>query len=295
MTPRPQSPSDAECDAIREQVIGTSDICATNRLDHNELIRTGYALGYAAARASAQEPVAWRTFDGEGGYDYRDFDGNENYRAEFRARNPAPTYWDWVEPLYTAPPAAPVVEPPAQDAKSRIAAYLTGGGLFNPDLADHDAVRDLLIDCRDRLAALTAELVRVKDERDEAWASAQAYKLDLAHVRLNEPCGPIGYATWEEYRKANPAREDWYAAKATHSEGHINQLSARAESAERQLAQAVRVVEAARELVAAHDEPCPAHDDDDDVWQQWQIDNSDRFSRAWAAARAVLQAAEGEG
>jgi hypothetical protein len=30
----------------------------------------------------------------------------------------------------------------------RITAYLSGGGLFNPELANHDAVRDLLIECR---------------------------------------------------------------------------------------------------------------------------------------------------
>lgn len=27
------------------------------------------------------EPVAWRTFDGEGGYDYRSYEDNEGYRA----------------------------------------------------------------------------------------------------------------------------------------------------------------------------------------------------------------------
>jgi hypothetical protein len=34
----------------------------------------------------------------------------------------------------------------------RITAYLVGGGLFNPELANHTAVRDLLIECRDALA-----------------------------------------------------------------------------------------------------------------------------------------------
>jgi hypothetical protein len=34
----------------------------------------------------------------------------------------------------------------------RITAYLAGGGLFNPELANHDAVRDLLIECRDALS-----------------------------------------------------------------------------------------------------------------------------------------------
>ena len=45
-----------------------------------------------------QEPVPWRTFDGEGGYDYRGVDGNEGYRDEFIERNP--NHATWVEPLY---------------------------------------------------------------------------------------------------------------------------------------------------------------------------------------------------
>jgi hypothetical protein len=49
-----------------------------------------------------QEPVAWRTFDGEGGYDYRTHADNEDYAAEWAKRNPQ--HVGWVEPLYTAPP-----------------------------------------------------------------------------------------------------------------------------------------------------------------------------------------------
>jgi len=37
------------------------------------------------------------------------------------------------------------------DIIERITLYLVGGGLFNPELADHIAVRDLLIDCREVL------------------------------------------------------------------------------------------------------------------------------------------------
>lgn len=37
------------------------------------------------------------------------------------------------------------------DVIERITAYLSGGGLFNPECADHDTVRDLLIDCRAEL------------------------------------------------------------------------------------------------------------------------------------------------
>ena len=37
---------------------------------------------------------------------------------------------------------------------ARITQYLMTGGAFNPELADHVAVRDLLIDCRDVLIAI---------------------------------------------------------------------------------------------------------------------------------------------
>jgi hypothetical protein len=65
----------------------------------------------AAPAAPVREPVAWRTFDGEGGYDYRTYDMNEDYAKEWNERNP--NHKGWVEPLYTTPPAAPVQEPVA--------------------------------------------------------------------------------------------------------------------------------------------------------------------------------------
>ena len=36
----------------------------------------------------------------------------------------------------------------AKELSDRITAYLFNGGLFNPELANHLAVRDLLIECR---------------------------------------------------------------------------------------------------------------------------------------------------
>ena len=38
-----------------------------------------------------------------------------------------------------------------QDLVTRITDYLAMGGLFNPELADHVAVRDLLMECRELL------------------------------------------------------------------------------------------------------------------------------------------------
>ena len=45
---------------------------------------------------------------------------------------------------------------------ARIKAYLTTGGAFNPELADHVAVRDLLIDCRD---------VMLEIQKGKRWAT----------------------------------------------------------------------------------------------------------------------------
>lgn len=52
-----------------------------------------------------QEPVA-ELIRGEGGYDYRSYDDNENYRDDWERRNP--NHKGWVEPLYAAPVAQPV-------------------------------------------------------------------------------------------------------------------------------------------------------------------------------------------
>ena len=51
--------------------------------------------------AQTQEPVAWRTFDGEGGYDYRSHEDNESYADEWNKRNP--NHKGWVDKLYTHP------------------------------------------------------------------------------------------------------------------------------------------------------------------------------------------------
>ena len=49
------------------------------------------------------EPVAWMEFDGEGGYDFYMYRGNEGFQKEFLEGNPSSTYRDWVQPLYARP------------------------------------------------------------------------------------------------------------------------------------------------------------------------------------------------
>jgi hypothetical protein len=55
------------------------------------------------------EPVAWRTFDGESGYDYRSYEDNEGYAADWALRNPR--HVGWVESLITAASAQAYAEP----------------------------------------------------------------------------------------------------------------------------------------------------------------------------------------
>lgn len=43
---------------------------------------------------------------------------------------------------------------PQGEVTDRIKEYLCLGGLFNPELMNHDAVRDLLIACRDEIVRL---------------------------------------------------------------------------------------------------------------------------------------------
>jgi hypothetical protein len=79
--------------------------------DHNQYQKDKSYLDFECPRCGhccqaleteKQEPVAWRTFDGEGGYDYRSYEMNETYDKEWAERNP--NHKGWVEPLYTAPP-----------------------------------------------------------------------------------------------------------------------------------------------------------------------------------------------
>jgi hypothetical protein len=56
-------------------------------------------LRQAIKELESQEPVAWRTFDGEGGYDYRSYEDNESYADDWNKRNP--NHAGWVDELYT--------------------------------------------------------------------------------------------------------------------------------------------------------------------------------------------------
>lgn len=66
-------------------------------------------------QTEGKEIFAWAEFDGEGGYDLRLYEDNEEYRDEYIARN-GEKYSDWVMPLYTHP------KPPQPDSNELVEA-----------------------------------------------------------------------------------------------------------------------------------------------------------------------------
>jgi hypothetical protein len=82
-----------------------------NHQARSSVDRAVNAMSHAEATCKQDlqvEPVAWRTFDGEGGYEYRTYEDNENYLDKWNKRNP--DYPGWVEPLYITPPPCPTCE-----------------------------------------------------------------------------------------------------------------------------------------------------------------------------------------
>lgn len=68
----------------------------------------------------------------------------------------------------------------ADELLGRIRHLLSGGGTFNPELADHAVVRDLIMDCRDWIqAAWEAEVApdmhSIKAHRAQLWDAINEY------------------------------------------------------------------------------------------------------------------------
>ena len=112
---------------------GTTVLSADERIEQLEarlraVTKERDALRARIEQMERQEPVAWRTFDGEGGYDYRNVADNEDYQAVWEARNPS--HKGWVEPLYLTPGAQP--EPIYPDFRSELSRLLeTADHLYN--------------------------------------------------------------------------------------------------------------------------------------------------------------------
>lgn len=69
-----------------------------------------------------------------------------------------------------------------REIPQRITDYLSGGGLFNPEMAIHDAVRDLLIECR---AALSDPVLRGEIENAAYERAAIEAEKCARHIGYN--------------------------------------------------------------------------------------------------------------
>lgn len=131
----------------------------------------------------------------------------------------------------------------------RITDYLASGGLFNPEMANHEAVRDLLIDCRDVLASATPadvgeEPVAYVDADGNLGAAPSSPIADMIRALPDPPVGrkllPLYSATALE--RVTRERDE---ARATLDEVCLSsrQEWQRATSAEAKLAEARKVIE----------------------------------------------------
>ena len=68
-----------------------------------------------------------------------------------------------------------------EDLINRITYHLSSGGLFNPELADHLAVRNLLMECRDALAQRTWVNL-TNEEIGEIYRVGWANNMELARA-----------------------------------------------------------------------------------------------------------------
>jgi hypothetical protein len=88
--------------------------------------------------------------------------------------------------------------------RDQITTYLSGGGLFNPEMANHDAVRDLLIECRDALAQHQAPSVPAGMEAMRELIQRMASGIDHLDKLVRE---------WEPDHSSGADRRGWLLAK----------------------------------------------------------------------------------
>jgi|SRR4030095_4562957 len=108
----------------------------------------------------------------------------------------------------------------AQDIEARVDDYLASGGLFNPEMMEHDKVRELLIDYR-------AAVVTAKLERDGYREQAEAVD-DLIAAAVEEDrksLNPILSQRNEQLTRDLAAIKASYNVLAEHNEKLTKELA----------------------------------------------------------------------
>lgn len=76
----------------------------------------------------------------------------------------------------------------SDDLVKQITVYLSNGGLFNPEMMDHDKVRNLLMDCRDRIEHLEAINLKAACIKSEDVARIEQLEAALQSIAANTCC-----------------------------------------------------------------------------------------------------------
>jgi hypothetical protein len=85
---------------------------------------------------------------------------------------------------------APMTPDKADALAARITGYLASGGLWNPELMEHDKVLDLLVDCREALTSTQEQLERCRTETLEEAARVcdQIHDINGMEAGLGAAC-----------------------------------------------------------------------------------------------------------
>ena len=100
----------------------------------------------------------------------------------------------------------------SEDLISRITYYLSSGGLFNPELADHLAVRSLLMECRDALAQRTEQEQQIETLKRCLFQMQEAAK-DLVEQAKSLP---PPQRTWVGLTDEEISAIDWKSDETLH-------------------------------------------------------------------------------
>lgn len=95
------------------------------------------------------------------------------------------------------------------ELQERITDYLGSGGLFNPEMAKHDAVRDLLIECRDALARAAAVAKEARVETIEKLKEHWLFNIECHHqAKTDQAVCACGWKS-PERESVGKAVESW--------------------------------------------------------------------------------------
>lgn len=88
-------------------------------------------------------------------------------------------------------------KPMNRHVPARITEYLATGGLFNPELMDHQAVRDLLIDARDVIEILERERRQSETAAEPSVAVLSDAATEFARYQLHEAKGRLQLSAYD--------------------------------------------------------------------------------------------------